>query len=321
MGQGKARHRKYKKHLTAVKLTSILVTKLPLLLYCSWMNFLQHSKCCMLKKNVWRLDRASLYHQIPESMKHKIILRIQYEPSAEAVLNVCLNSHWSTILSLTYTNHFKKFLELFLCLEIYSTTSIYGACNSVVVETLRYKQDGHGFEIRWGEWFLSIYLNLSATLGPEVYSPSTWNEYQNLKKYLRSRARPVLEVTTSLPSVSRLSSPCGILNTSQPYRPLRSVTEMALRYFCIYWHTISYRIFPVGSDTFFYMFITFWKHCWKPFFDLAVSALGAHYSSFKNTFSYGSGSKSGKYCGCSKATTLFLARHFLTTNNRCVGAL
>jgi hypothetical protein len=66
----------------------------------------------------------------------------------------------------------------------FSTCShhVSGARGSVVVKTLCYKPEGRGFETRWGEWFLSIYLILLVALGPGVYSSSNKNEYQKQKK-------------------------------------------------------------------------------------------------------------------------------------------
>jgi hypothetical protein len=58
---------------------------------------------------------------------------------------------------------------------------IEGGRGSVVVKALCYKPEGRGFEIWWGEWFLSSYLILLVALGPGVYSASNRNEYQKHK--------------------------------------------------------------------------------------------------------------------------------------------
>jgi hypothetical protein len=56
-----------------------------------------------------------------------------------------------------------------------------GARGSIVIKALCYKPESRGFETRWCEWFLSIYLILPAALGPGVYSVSNRNEYQKHK--------------------------------------------------------------------------------------------------------------------------------------------
>jgi hypothetical protein len=51
----------------------------------------------------------------------------------------------------------------------------------VVVKALCNKPEGRGYETRWGEWILSIYLILPVALGPEVYSASNRKQYQKQK--------------------------------------------------------------------------------------------------------------------------------------------
>jgi hypothetical protein len=62
--------------------------------------------------------------------------------------------------------------------------------------------------------FFSIYLILSATLGPDVYSATNRNEYQNQKNNVSlgvKRSRCV-GLTNLPPSMSRLFRQCGVLN-------------------------------------------------------------------------------------------------------------
>jgi hypothetical protein len=55
---------------------------------------------------------------------------------------------------------------------------------STVVEALFYNPEGRGFENRWGECILTIYLILLAAPGPGVYSASSINKYQKQKNHV-----------------------------------------------------------------------------------------------------------------------------------------
>jgi hypothetical protein len=78
-------------------------------------------------------------------------------------------------------------------------------------------------------------LNLSSRTSSGVYSVSNRSEYQKEEKSFWGVERGRRALKSSLPSMSRLSRQCGILNISQLYRPPRSVTGMAFEPGLLHW--------------------------------------------------------------------------------------
>jgi hypothetical protein len=87
----------------------------------------------------------------------------------------------------------------------------------------------------------SIYLILPAALSPGVHSASNRNEHQKQKiiMFLWSRVRPVLGLTASPPSVSRLSRH---FTTLWAPRPVTSTVKMEAACSCL-----STRLYGVTS--------------------------------------------------------------------------
>jgi hypothetical protein len=68
-----------------------------------------------------------------------------------------------------------RILQVYCCIKIYNIDMQLGHAVAHLVEALRYKPEGRGFDFRWCHWIFSF---TRPHYGPGVDSASNRNEYQ-----------------------------------------------------------------------------------------------------------------------------------------------
>jgi hypothetical protein len=81
-----------------------------------------------------------------------------------------------------------------------------------LIEALRYKPEGRGFDSRWGDWNFSLTYSFQPHYGRGIDSASNRNEYQEY--FLGGKGGRCLELITLPPS--RFYRNSGSLNLLEP---------------------------------------------------------------------------------------------------------
>jgi hypothetical protein len=101
-----------------------------------------------------------------------------------------------------------------------------------LVEALCCKPEGHGFDSRWGHWiFFDLPNPSSRTMAVGFTKPLTEMSTRNIPGGVKSSQ--CIRPTTSPPFMSRLSRKREILNVSEPCRPPRTFTGIALCFYFV----------------------------------------------------------------------------------------
>ena len=121
-----------------------------------------------------------------------------------------------------------------------------------LVEALRHKPEGRGFDSRWCHWNFSLIHSFRPRYGPGVDSASNRNEYH--KYFLGDKGSQCVGLTTLPPSFADYLEIWEPLNLLEPSGPVQACNGIAVHYTLkVHWSLLvlpgvkkkDFSIFPV----------------------------------------------------------------------------